>query len=246
MLSVTPIPVLKDNYAYFLEDTTSGITAIVDPSRFLEVDAFLESVGKGLHFILNTHHHWDHVGGNAELVAKYGARVAGFAGDEGQLPGQSIFLKDGEIFALGHACARILHIPGHTLTHGAYFFEESGCVFTGDTLFHLGCGRLFEGTPSQMWASLSRLMALPDDTRIFCGHEYLLSNLAFARHLYPDDEDLLALEGSFVEARRKGEALVGFPLSFEKRFNPFLRCLHDAPQDALELFTARRLEKDGF
>lgn len=246
MLSVTPIPVLKDNYAYFLEDQATGETAVVDPSRSLEVEAFLERQEKGLTYILNTHHHWDHVGGNEDLAKGHGARVVGFKGDRGRLPGQSVFLEDNEIFALGASRARVLHIPGHTLGHVAYYFEEDACVFTGDTLFHLGCGRLFEGTPDQMWTSLLRLAALPQDTRVFCGHEYMLLNLAFARYIAPQDKELEDLVLDFERARAKGEALVGFPLSFEMRFNPFLRCLLDAPGEALALFTRRRLEKDAF
>lgn len=243
MLNVTFLPLLTDNYAYFLE-TEDGTTAVIDPSAADPVLAFLQQHGKPLHYILNTHHHADHVDGNLRLRAETGAIIAGFQGDSDRIPGQSILLRDQDLFKLGNTWAQILHIPGHTLGHIAYYFEPEKMLFTGDTLFSLGCGRLFEGTPEVMWNSLSRLMTLPDDTQVYCGHEYTLANLTFAKSLSPHDETLQNLEVELKEKRARNLPTLPSTLHFEKEFNPFLTCARDA--DALETFTRRRALKDGF
>ncbi|MCE2951400.1 MAG: hydroxyacylglutathione hydrolase [Alphaproteobacteria bacterium] len=243
MVRVTILPVLQDNYSYFLE-AEDGTTAIIDPSAAEPVLAFLQAHGKPLHYILNTHHHADHVGGNLELSQETGAIIAGFQGDSDRIPGQYILLRDQDLFKLGNSWAQILHIPGHTLGHIAYYFESESMLFTGDTLFSLGCGRLFEGTPEAMWHSLSRLMSLPDETKVYCGHEYTLANLAFARSLAPNDDALKKLEYALKEKRQKDLPTLPSTLGFEKIFNPFLTCIHDA--SPVEAFTKRRALKDAF
>lgn len=248
MLAITPLPLLKDNYAYFIEDSISGVCGVIDPGEAGPVLSFLQEKGKTLSYVLNTHHHWDHVNGNVELQRRTGAQIVGFEGDRGRIPGQAIFLQEGEIFCLGEARAQILCIPGHTLGHIAYYFEEDRAVFTGDTLFSLGCGRLFEGTPSQMWDSLERLANLPGQTRVFCGHEYTLANLAFAKHVYAQDTQLWGLEEELKKKRALGLPTTGSTIEFERRFNPFLRGGVEArsPQEARRLFQERRAAKDVF
>ena len=248
MLEITPLPLLKDNYAYFIEDSVSGLCGVIDPGEALPVWHFLQKKGKSLSYILNTHHHWDHVNGNVELQRRTGAQIVGFEADEGRIPGQTVFLKEGEIFCLGGARAQILFIPGHTLGHVAYYFEEERAVFTGDTLFSLGCGRLFEGTSSQMWESLEKLANLPSQTRVFCGHEYTLANLAFAKHIYPQDPQLWVLEEELEKKRAQNLPTTGSTIQFERRFNPFLRCDLEtsSSQEARRLFQERRAAKDVF
>lgn len=248
MLQITPLPLLKDNYAYFIEDSVSGMCAVIDPGEAGPVWQFLQEKEKKLSYILNTHHHWDHVNGNRDLQRKTDAQIVGFEGDRGRIPGQTIFLKEGDVFCLGAAHAHVLFIPGHTTGHIAYYFEQDDAVFTGDTLFSLGCGRLFEGTPKQMWKSLEKLASLPNQTRIFCGHEYTLANLAFAKHVFPQDEQLWTLEEELRQKRAKAIPTTGSTMAFEKRFNPFLQGILEAssPQEAQRLFQERRASKDIF
>src|SRR5512145_2667210 len=171
-LEIQPVPCLTDNYAWLLREPSSGAVAIVDPSESRPVIARLDGLGWRLSHILNTHHHPDHVGGNLELKARYEATIVGPRADRARIPGIDVDVAEGEISALGAAKAQIFDIPGHTRGHIAFWFVDSSALFCGDTLFLMGCGRLFEGTPAQMWNSLSKLRRLPDDTRIYCGHEY--------------------------------------------------------------------------
>src|SRR3954453_2338168 len=183
-LHITIVPCLEDNYAYLLDDG-SGELAVVDPSEAKPVldalDALREATGRkgALGAILSTHHHHDHVGGNLELAQRFpGLRVLGFKTDRGRIPGQTEFLEDGETFTWGETAVRALHIPGHTL--GAVGYVMKGAVFTGDTLFAAGCGRLFEGTPAMMHHSLCEVLApLGAEMRVYCGHEYTIANLQF-------------------------------------------------------------------
>lgn len=243
---ITPIPCLKDNYAYLVTCEKTGKRAIVDPSEAAPV---LAATTK-LDAIWNTHHHWDHVGGNEELVAKLGVReVCGHASDRGRIAAQTRFLEEGDTFELGALRVRILHIPGHTTGAIAYVvdgFAEgetsrsqtpgdgAPAVFTGDTLFVAGCGRLFEGTPEMMFASLAKLAALPDDTRVYCGHEYTAANLRFAAHVEPDNADVAAA------AKNVKVPSVPSTIAAEKRINPFMRAR------TIEELAARRSAKDAF
>jgi hydroxyacylglutathione hydrolase len=232
-MTITPIPCLSDNYAYLVTCDRTKKTAIVDPSEAAPVLEAVRRAGVKAEAIWNTHHHWDHVGGNEELVSALGIdEVCGHASDKGRIGAQTRFLEEGERFTLGDLAVRILHIPGHTTGAIAYVVDDA--VFTGDTLFVAGCGRLFEGTPEMMFASLAKLASLPDDTRVYCGHEYTKANLAFAAHVEPENADV-----------RRAAANVHVPsvpstIAVEKRINPFVRAATVAE------FAARRSAKDAF
>ena len=173
------IPCLIDNYSYIIIDKNNKKTCVIDPSESEPVINFLEKNNLKLNWILNTHHHYDHVGGNSELKKKYNAKVVGFLDDYKRIPEIDILLKDGEIWKEDNFEAKIIHIPGHTSGHICFYFYKEKNLFTGDTLFSLGCGRIFEGTYLQMYNSLNKIKELPTDTKIFCGHEYTLKNSKF-------------------------------------------------------------------
>ncbi len=221
-MRVIPIPCLSDNYAYLILDEASGDAAVVDAS---EADPVREAVAREkahVAAILSTHHHFDHVGGNEELSAAWDVPVYGGEKDEGRLPGLTKPLAHGAEIAVGRARARVLHIPGHTLGHIAYAFP--GHVFTGDTLFFAGCGRLFEGTPEMMVESLARkLGALPDDTRVYCGHEYTEKNLEFALTVEPGNARIREVLADVRDKRKAGRPSIPSTIGLEKEVNPFLR-----------------------
>jgi len=253
-IRVTTIPCLSDNYAYLLDDG-SGELAIVDASEAEPVEAELARAKGRITAILSTHHHHDHVGGNEALAHRHpGLKIFGHASDRGRLPGQTEFLEDGASFAWGHTEVRALHIPGHTL--GAVAYVMSDAVFTGDTLFLAGCGRLFEGTPAMMFRSLNEVLgALDRSTRVFCGHEYTASNLAFAASVEPSNAKIAERAARTRELRARNEPTVGSPLSEEFDTNPFMRCkspelrsslnLGEGASDVEALAAARRA-KDTF
>jgi hydroxyacylglutathione hydrolase len=222
-MRIQPIPCLSDNYAYLVECEATGETAIVDPSE----EGPVAAVAKKLSAIWSTHHHFDHVGGNEAVIARYGIEdVYGHKSDKGRIPGQTRFVDTGDSFALGELRVRTIHIPGHTLGAVAYVVEQDGeapAVFTGDTMFLAGCGRLFEGTPAQMHASLSALMALPGETRVYCGHEYTESNLRFAAHCEPSNADIKRAQERAAARRAKNEPTVPGRLEEEGKINPFVR-----------------------
>jgi hydroxyacylglutathione hydrolase len=222
-VEVTVIPCLKDNYAYLLCTPGSQVAAVVDPSEAAPVLAELQRLGLKLGAILATHHHVDHVGGNAELMDRFpGIAVYASANDRGRIPGQTAFVADGdEIDVLG--CRfRCLLVPGHTLGAVAYYGE--GAVFTGDTLFAAGCGRLFEGTPAMMHESLNvKLAALPDETLLYCGHEYTASNLRFAQHVEPGNAAVRAKAERVAAQRARNEPTVPSTIGEERATNPFMR-----------------------
>lgn len=217
------VPCLKDNYAYVLHRRDSTNAIVVDASDEAPVLGALGRLGLKPIAVLATHHHHDHVGGNAGLLSRYPElRVFGHRTDRGRIPGQTDFLENGQEFDVAGISLKVLHIPGHTL--GAVAYVAEGAAFTGDTLFAAGCGRLFEGTPSQMYESLhSTLGALPDDTRIYCGHEYTLSNLKFAESLEPHNPEILKKLAWAKALREKGEPTLPSTLREERLTNPFLR-----------------------
>src|SRR5262249_18905808 len=179
-LEVHPINALRDNYVWLLRDPKSGAIGVVDPSESEPVEAALRSRSWTLTHILNTHHHYDHTGGNLALKQAHGATIVGPAADRERIPGIDVALADGETYTFGEGAALVLDVPGHTRGHIAFFFPAAPALFCGDTMFSLGCGRLFEGTPAQMWASLGKFKRLPTDTRVYCGHEYTQANARFA------------------------------------------------------------------
>ena len=233
---ITPVPCLKDNYAYIVTCDATKLTAIVDPSEAAPVLEALKRLGDVKPVaIWNTHHHWDHVGGNEELCAALGITdVYGHASDKGRIAKQSKFVEENDQFVLGKLDVGILHIPGHTTGAVAYVLGDDEAVFTGDTLFIAGCGRLFEGTPAMMFDSFRKLAGLDDDTRVYCGHEYTKANLAFAAHVEPDNADVRSF-ASKVEIPS-----VPSTIGLEKRINPFMRAR------TVEEFAARRSAKDNF
>ena len=254
MLKVTPIACLEDNYAYLLDDG-SGELAIVDASEPAPVLPALERAQGRLTAIFATHHHHDHVGGNEEVLARHGgARVYGYETDRGRIPCQTEYLRDGQTFTWGKTQVRALHIPGHTLGAVAYVLGDA--VFTGDTLFLAGCGRLFEGTPAMMFHSLCEVLApLGDGMRVFCGHEYTLGNLAFAASVEPGNPRVEQRLSHARAQRARSEPTVGSPMSEELATNPFMRCQSaeirrsmklGAETPDVEVLAALRRAKDTF
>ena len=223
-MQVTPIPCLSDNYAYIIEDEKSKLVGVIDPSESTPIITFLKKKNLKLNYILNTHHHFDHIGGNIELKKKFGAKVVGFINDKHRIPGIDIFLKDNEKWIFGDISVKILHIPGHTLGHICFFFEKEKKIFTGDTLFSLGCGRIFEGDHKQMLSSLNKIKKLPKDTMIYCGHEYTYKNAEFCMKY---DFGNIDLKNKFEKIKKlRSDNLPTIPSSLEDELksNIFLRC----------------------
>lgn len=231
-MEIKRIPVLADNYIFVLLDPEQKIAAVVDPAIAKPVIEYLQSVDARLIAIFNTHHHSDHVGGNRDLAREFpDLCIYGGAEDRGRIPQQQVYLKDGDLVQFGDRQAEVFFVPGHTRAHIAYYFPptatEPGELFCGDTIFAGGCGRLFEGTPAQMVDSISKLRKLPDQTRVWCAHEYTLSNLKFALTVDPDNLELQARYQAVQQSRRQGLATIPSWLGEEKQTNPFLRW--DAP-----------------
>lgn len=253
-LEIHPVPCLRDNYAYLVFERGSGACAVVDPSEAVPVERALAASGLKLTHILNTHHHHDHIGGNLALKRATGAKIHAAEKDRARIPGLDHGLREGEVFRLGAHEARILEIPAHTSGHIAYWFTDARAVFTGDTLFLMGCGRLFEGTPEMMCASLAKLAGLPSETRVFCGHEYTLNNGRFALTVEPGNADLQARMKEAAELRATGRPTVPATLALEKKTNPFLRAHSPEIRRALgmgksgdvEVFAELRRRKDVF
>ncbi len=253
-IDVHQIPVLNDNYVYLARDRASGQTAVVDPAVAQPVLKAAERLGWSISHIFNTHHHGDHVGGNLEIKAATGCTIVGPKADRARIPGIDIEVDEGETAALGEALAEVFFVPGHTRGHIAYWFRESAALFCGDTLFALGCGRLFEGTPSQMWNSLSKLRALPAETRIYCAHEYTQANARFALSVDPGNEALQQRSREIDQARAQLQPTVPSTLGEELATNPFLRA--DQPSlaanvglpsgDPVAVFAEVRHRKDIF
>ncbi|MBV8976596.1 MAG: hydroxyacylglutathione hydrolase [Alphaproteobacteria bacterium] len=251
-LDIAIVPCLSDNYAYLVHDADAGLCAVIDPSEAPPVDKALAARGWKLTHILNTHHHFDHTGGNLPLKQTTGARVVGPAKDRARIPGIDEGVEEGKDWRFGRRAVRVLEIPAHTRAHIAFVFDDA--AFTGDTLFAMGCGRLFEGTPEMMWASLTKLMNLPDATRVFCGHEYTQSNGRFALTLEPDNAALASRMKEVDAARAKGIPTVPSTMALEKQTNPFLRpnsaelrrSLGLESASDVEVFAETRRRKDNF
>lgn len=252
-LVIRQIPVLRDNYVYLLHDPEQGATGVVDPAVAEPVLRALDETGWRLTHILNTHHHADHTGGNLELKRATGCIIVGPRADRERIPGIDIAVGDGDRYSLGAQVAQVFDVPGHTRGHIVYWFRESRALFCGDTMFIMGCGRLFEGTPEQMWRSLSKLKLLPPDTRIFCAHEYTQSNARFALTVEPRNEALTARARHVDALRAAGRPTVPGTLGEELATNPFLRADQPAlqaeagaPGDPIATFAAIRRRKDNF
>lgn len=252
MPTIEAVQLFADNYAWLGHEARGG-AFVVDPGAAEPVLARLEAVRLNLHSILLTHHHDDHIGGALQLAAATGACIYG--PDDARIPAQRR-VGDGDRFPLGAAECQVLTVPGHTQSHVAFLWREA--LFSGDTLFSIGCGRLFEGRPEQMWNSLCRLRALPSHLRVYCGHEYTLNNLRFARWLLPEDAALTAYQVECEAQRASGRPTVPSMLAHECALNPFLRAdrpavmaavrrIAGAPiADPAECFARLRALKDGF
>ncbi len=223
MLNIIQIPVLIDNYIYLLIDKGTSKCACVDPALSQPVIDVLNKLNLSLDFILNTHHHNDHVGANLELKNKYNCQIVGNKNDKKRIPGIDILLQEDDNFQIGESKCKVIEVSGHTLGHICFYFKNNDAVFCGDTLFSLGCGRLFEGTPELMVKSLLKIRALPDITKVYCAHEYTLSNAKFAQSLEPNNKILREKINEIKKKRLLNKPTIPSLLSEEKKFNPFLK-----------------------
>jgi hydroxyacylglutathione hydrolase len=223
-MKIIPIPCLNDNYAYIVQDNITKTVGVVDPSEAKPIINYLKKEKLELNYILNTHHHFDHIGGNIELQKLYKSKIIGFKDDKHRIPGINITLNDGEKFKFGKSQIKVIHIPGHTSGHICFFFEKEKIAFTGDTLFSLGCGRIFEGDHEQMLSSLNKIKKLPIETKIYCGHEYTLKNAEFCMKYDEKNLDLINQFKKIKELRSKNLPTVPSILEQELKSNIFLRC----------------------
>ena len=222
-MRVEIIPCLQDNYSYLIIDESNKTASVVDPSEAKPIINFIEKENINLKYILNTHHHYDHIGGNKDLKKKYNSVVIGYKDDASRIPGIDILLNNNQIWKADNFEAKIIHIPGHTTGHISFHFFKEKLIFTGDTLFSLGCGKIFEGTYQDMFDSLNQIKKLPQDTKIYCGHEYTLQNSKFCiKH----DPENLNLKKKIVEIKKKLEnniPTIPSTLKDENECNIFLR-----------------------
>ena len=231
---------LDDNYGFLVHEPSSGQTACIDTPDTGRILEEADKAGWDITQIWNTHHHWDHAGGNLALKDATGAKIFAPAYDKHRIDGIDTAVSDGDTVSLGNAKARVMFTPGHTLGHIIYWFEDQNIAFVGDTLFALGCGRLFEGTPAQMHKSLNRLAALPPKTTIYCAHEYTQANARFALSVEPENPELIAYAKDVDAKRKRGEPTVPTTIGQELAANPFLRAR------SVDEFAARRAAKDRF
>ena len=239
-MKIKIIPCLKDNYSYLLIDDINNTSCVIDPSEATPVTEILDKNNIKLDFILNTHHHYDHVGGNKKLKERYGAKVVGYIDDKNRIPEIDITVKDKQIWKEKKFEAKIFHIPGHTRGHICFYFFNEKIIFSGDTLFSLGCGRIFEGTYSQMFNSLNFFKDLPLDTNIYCGHEYTLKNSDFCLKYDPDNQNLKKKINRIKEKLNKNLPTLPSTIKDEIECNIFLRSKN------LENFSKLRDLKDNF
>jgi hydroxyacylglutathione hydrolase len=253
-LEVHMFPCLNDNYAFLLHDADAGITAAVDTPEVGPIVRELNAKGWRLTHILNTHHHGDHAGGNLELKAATACRIVGPRADSARIPGIDVEVGDGDEFTLGGHRVRVFDTPGHTRGHIVYHLPDDGVAFVGDTLFAMGCGRLFEGSAEQMWSSLQKLLAWPEDTRIYCAHEYTEANARFALSVEPGNAALVERANEVERLRRRNVPTVPTTLSLERATNPFLRpwspnlreTIGLTAADDVDVFARTRALKDAF
>ncbi len=253
-LEILTVPCLSDNYAFIAHDKQSGETAVIDVPEAAPILSALQERGWRASHVLLTHHHADHVQGLEDLLADHPAKVVGARSDAHRLPPLDIEVAEGDTVRIGEEIGHVIAVPGHTLGHIAFHFPESDAAFTADSLMALGCGRVFEGTMPQMWDSLQKLAALPDDTIIYSGHEYTKANGAFALTIEPDNPDLISRVEDVAQARAQNQPTVPSPLKLERKTNPFLRAAEPSVRDALnmkdadaaDVFAEIRTRKDRF
>jgi hydroxyacylglutathione hydrolase len=237
-MDIVPVPAFSDNYLWLVHDAPSGETAVVDPGDATPVLAEADRRGWRITQVWNTHWHPDHTGGNLAIKAATGARIS--APSSEKIPGRDVTLKEGETVRLGNHVGRVIEVPGHTLDHIALLFDRERVGFVGDTMFAMGCGRLFEGTPAQMYRSLQRLAALPGDTKLYCAHEYTLANARFAVHAEPGNAATQARLLGVEALRRDGKITVPTTVVQERETNPFVRATDE------HAFARLRKDKDSF
>ena len=253
-LEIYQFPCLSDNYGYLIHDSVNNLTATIDTPEVAPINEALATKGWTLTHILNTHHHYDHAGGNLELKERWGCTIVGSKSDAERIPGIDVEVADGGTFDFGDHTAQVFDVSGHTQGHIAFYFEQDAILFSGDALFALGCGRLFEGTPAQMWHSLQKLLALPDDTTVYCAHEYTQANARFAITVEPQNAQLQARVTEIDELRAANKPTVPSMLGVEKATNPFLRPMSPDLQltvgmqgaELVDVFAKTRALKDNF
>jgi len=239
-IKIEIIPCLQDNYSYLIIDENKNDACVVDPSEAKPIINFIEKKNINLKYILNTHHHFDHIGGNIELKEKYDSIVIGYKHDAERIPEINVLVEDNQIWKEDNFEAKIIHIPGHTTGHIAFYFFNEKIIFTGDTLFSLGCGKIFEGTYKEMFESLSKIKNLPEDTKIYCGHEYTLQNSKFCIKHDPQNQDLQNKITKINEKLKNNVPTIPSILKDEKECNIFLRAKN------VESFSKLRDLKDNF
>jgi len=240
MIEMIRIPALQDNYIWLAHDDVSGETVVIDPAEAAPVLAEAARRGWRIGQIWNTHWHPDHTGGNAAIKAATGAVITGPGAEAARIPTLDVQVGEGDVVHIGAVAAQVIAVPAHTAGHIAYYLPEAGLAFVGDTLFAMGCGRLFEGTAAQMWANMQRLAALPPETRIYCAHEYTQSNGRYALVAEPDNAALVERMRDVDAARARGEPTVPTTIALERATNPFMRAGN------METLALRRAEKDNF
>lgn len=253
-LKVHQFPCLEDNYGYLLHDNETGYTASIDTPEVAAIEKALAETGWELTHIFNTHHHFDHAGGNLELKEKTDAVIVGPRADAKRIPGIDIHLSNEDTYRFGKNEVTVYETPGHTRGHVVYYFADAGIVFVGDTLFALGCGRLFEGTAEQMWDSIQKLLALPDNTVVFCAHEYTLANAEFALSVEPQNQALAERATEIRRLRAENQPTVPTTIGLERATNPFMRPTSENLRATLlmptatdvEVFAETRHRKDSF
>ncbi|MFL6753232.1 MAG: hydroxyacylglutathione hydrolase [Sphingomicrobium sp.] len=237
-MEIVAVPAFADNYIWLVHDAQSGETAVVDPGDAAPALAEAERRGWRITQVWNTHHHWDHSGGNVAMKQATGCTVSGPATEN--IPGRDVALSEGSELGLGDNRGRVIEIPGHTLGHVALVFDGEPAAFVGDTLFAMGCGRLFEGTAEQMHRSLHRIVELPEETKLYCGHEYTLANARFAAHAEPGNEAVGERLAKVKAMRERGEITLPTTVAQERETNPFVRA------STVPEFARLRAEKDSF
>ncbi len=237
-MEIVAIPAFSDNYLWLVHDEVSGETAVIDPGDAAPVLAEAAARGWNIDQIWNTHWHPDHTGGNLAIKRSTGARISGPAREN--IPGCDVGLAEGDAVRLGDHIGRVIEVPGHTLGHVALIFDDERIAFVGDTLFAMGCGRLFEGVPQQMYASLQRLAALPGDTKLYCAHEYTLANARFAAHSEPGNEAIAVRLAQVTSLREAGTMTIPTTVAQERETNPFILATN------VEEFARLRAAKDSF
>ena len=239
-MRVEIIPCLQDNYSYLIIDDNNNSACVVDPGEAKPIVDYLKNKNIKLRYILNTHHHFDHIGGNEYLKKKFGSIVVGFKKDINRIPEIDVLLEDNQIWKAENFEAKIIHIPGHTSGHICFHFFQEKLVFTGDTLFSLGCGRIFEGTYKEMFESLNKIKSLPEETKVYCGHEYTLSNLKFCTKYNPENQNLKKKIENIKKKISDGLPTIPSTIKEELECNIFLK-IKD-----LEGFSKLRDLKDNF